>query len=91
MAKVSVDGKAYGTYDLSYDQAVKIENGKGKNELKISGNQIVITYADCPDQYCVKHKPIGTSNETIVCLPNKVVVTIQSDREAQGGVDATTN
>lgn len=91
MAEVSVDGKSYGTYDLGYNQVVKIAHGKGKNELKISDNQISMVYADCPDQYCVKHKPIGKSNETIVCLPNKVVVNIQWDQAEEGGVDATTN
>ncbi|MBQ2115543.1 MAG: NusG domain II-containing protein, partial [Lachnospiraceae bacterium] len=31
------------------------------------------------DQYCVRHKAITGQNETIVCLPHKLVVEIYSE------------
>ena len=37
--------------------------------------------ADCPDQICVKQKPVDESGRDIVCLPNKVVVRVISDKK----------
>ncbi|CCZ53222.1 putative uncharacterized protein [Clostridium sp. CAG:75] len=36
--------------------------------------------ADCPDKICVHHKGIRSNGETIICLPHKVIVTIQSSK-----------
>ena len=33
--------------------------------------------ADCPDKLCVHMKKISQVNETIVCLPNQVILTIE--------------
>lgn len=52
--------------------------------VKLSGNTVVIkngyatvSKADCKNQICVKHKKISKKGETIVCLPNKVIVEIK--------------
>ncbi|MBP1754602.1 MAG: putative rane protein, partial [Firmicutes bacterium] len=45
--------------------------------------------ASCPDEICVKHKKIHYSNETIVCLPNKVVLEVMDTEDS--GVDAISN
>jgi len=37
--------------------------------------------ADCPDQICVHHQRIKRSGESIICLPNKVVVSIEGGGE----------
>ena len=35
--------------------------------------------ASCPDGICVSHRPIFRDGESIVCLPNRVVITVVSD------------
>ena len=42
--------------------------------------------SDCRNQVCVNHAPISRSGESIICLPHKLVVRIQSGKEAD--VDA---
>ncbi|KAI4447103.1 hypothetical protein C823_001622 [Eubacterium plexicaudatum ASF492] len=39
-------------------------------------------WADCPDQLCVHQKAISGQGETIVCLPNKIVVEIAEGEDA---------
>ena len=34
--------------------------------------------ADCPDQICVNHLAISRDGESIICLPNKVVIAIEA-------------
>ena len=50
-----------------------------------------MTDADCPDLLCVHQRALDRKNETIVCLPNKVVIKGESAEDSQdssGGFDA---
>ena len=69
--------------DTLYD--IKTENGI-TNTLEISNGKAKMIYADCPDKICVNHKSISKNGEAIICLPNKVVVTVISDNEEIDGV-----
>lgn len=80
---VTVDGEVYGTYSLSEAQEVPIIiDGVTANLLVIAENQADMTEADCPDKLCVHQKAISKTNETIVCLPNKVVVQVVGSEES---------
>lgn len=81
---ITVDGKQYGRYRLDEDKQIKIKNASGKvtNILLIKDNCANMIEANCPDKLCVNQKAISKEKETIVCLPNKVVVTVESDDES---------
>lgn len=83
---VTVDGNVYGTYSLEQDQEISI--GK-TNRLVIKAGKADMIEADCPDQICVDHKEISKNKESIVCLPNKVIVEVVGGEEAS--LDAVTN
>ena len=86
---VTIDGEVYGTYPLSEDRTERIELPDGSyNILIISGGYADVTEASCPDQICVKHNHIRYSKESIVCLPNKVVVTVEGGKENE--IDGST-
>ena len=70
---VEVDGEVFGEYALYEEREVLIHD---TNILIIQNGEANMYEADCPDQICVDHIPISKNGETIVCLPNKVVVTI---------------
>lgn len=82
--EVTIDGRVYGTYPLSKDDTIEIKNGDGDvtNILVIKGGVADMTSADCPDHLCVKKKAISKEGESIICLPNKVVVTVKSDMKS---------
>lgn len=80
--KVTVDGKIYGTYSLSQNIVENIvtgENNQHYNKLVIKDKRAYVQIASCPDGICVSHRPIFRDGESIVCLPNKVVVTVMLD------------
>jgi hypothetical protein len=83
--RITVDGNDYGTFLLKEEQTVSIcdEDGSITNVLTISGGRADMVEADCPDQLCVHQKAVSLSGETIVCLPNRVVVTVENSKEAQ--------
>lgn len=85
-AEVYVAGKIYGTYDLSKEQKIVIQDS---NVLMIKDGRAQMESADCPDQICVRQKAISKEGESIICLPNKVVVSIVGGEEKE--LDAVTN
>lgn len=83
--KVTVDGELYGVYSLSEDVVVDIitgEDGEGLNRLIIRDGKAYMEEASCPDGICVSHRPIFRNGESIVCLPNKVVVTVFTENDS---------
>lgn len=77
---VTVDGAEYGIYPLSENTTEDIFTGDGNlqhNRLVIQDGKAFMESASCPDGICVAHKPVFRDGESIICLPNKVVVTVQ--------------
>ena len=77
---VSVDGKHYGTYPLHTDLTLSIRTGDGgdqENVLVIRGGKACVESATCPDGICADHHPVSREGETIVCLPNRMIVTVR--------------
>ncbi len=85
VVKVTVDGELYGVYSLAEDITEEIrsgENGSAMNRLIIRDERAYMETASCPDGICVSHRPIFRNGESIVCLPNRVVVTVFTDDAA---------
>ena len=80
------DGVEQGRYLLSEEQEVEIafnqESQEGKNILRIRDGSADMIYADCPDQLCVNQKEIDKVGETIVCLPHKIVVELEGEKQS---------
>lgn len=79
---VSVDGKEHQRLDLYEDASFYIEgvNG-GTNYLVIEGGKAKLYEATCPDLVCVRQRAIQYNGESIICLPNKVVVKVEGGKE----------
>ncbi len=76
---VTVDAVEYGVYSLSENRIEDIytgEDAQQHNRLVIRDGKAWMETASCPDGICVAHKPIFRDGESIICLPNRVVVTV---------------
>ena len=80
---VTRDGEVIGRYRLDGDQTVEITDASGKvsNVLVIADGRADMTEADCPDKLCVHQRAIRRTGENLVCLPNRVVVTVEGGKE----------
>ena len=88
--QVTIEGEIYGTFSLDKDYEEKIELSDGRyNTLVIKDGEAYISEASCPDKICVHHHSIHYNKETIVCLPNKVVIEIVGGQDNE--VDAIAN
>ena len=89
--QVRVDGSVAATYPLSRDASYTINGANGgTNLLVIEDGTARIEEASCPDGICVNTGRISRSGQSIVCLPNKVVVEIISAQGDDAGVDIVT-
>lgn len=79
VAVVTIDGSEYGRFPLDKDVTERIEYSDGAyNVLSIHDGICEITEASCRDQICVHHMSVQYNGQTIVCLPNKLVITIEN-------------
>lgn len=87
---ITVGGEVYDTLYLNEDTSytVKLEDGS-YNTFEIKDGDVDMVDASCPDKICVKHRSIHYNNDTIVCLPNKVVLEVTEAEDS--GVDAIAN
>ena len=78
MVRVTVDGRLFGEYSLLENKTVEIVNGDGYNLLIIQDGKAYVDTASCPDGICSSHRPVSRGGESIICLPNKVVIEIHT-------------
>ncbi len=57
----------------------------GTNVLVIENGEAYLNYSNCPDHTCENTGKIRYVGETIICLPNRLSITVKGD--AEGGVD----
>lgn len=78
--EVRIDGELVATLPLSEDAEFDVA---GRCILRIENGEARVTLATCRNKICVRHRPIKSAGEAIVCLPNGVTVKVIGD----GGVD----
>lgn len=80
---VSIDGQLYAEYPLTEDRVVELISDGGFNRLVIEDGYAYVEEASCPDGICSSHRPISHNGESIICLPNKVVIEIHRREQNQ--------
>lgn len=75
VAVVEIDGDVQGEYSLAVDGVFSL-NG-GTNVLVIEGGAAYLSYSSCPDHTCERTGKIRYVGETIICLPNRVSITVR--------------
>ena len=82
---VEIDGITVATYSLNQNGEYSL-NG-GTNVLVIEDGKAYLNYSNCPDHTCEKTGRIRYVGQTIVCLPNKLSVTVKGNGTDSNGVD----
>ena len=75
---VTVNGQLYGEYSLSEDRQIEISGDGWHNLLIIENGCAHVEHASCPDGICASHRPIRYDGESIICLPNQVVIEVHT-------------
>lgn len=71
-----------GIYDLNEPLDMVIENDYGgTNHLHVENGMAWLDEASCPDQICVQQGKIQYVGESIICLPNGLIIEIFGEDE----------
>ena len=81
--EIEKNGELIATYSLSVNGEYSL-NG-GTNVLVIEGGVAYLKDANCPDKTCVKTGKIRYVNQSIICLPNEISITVRGGSD--NGVD----
>ena len=73
---ISCDGQLFGSYPLSEDREITVERDGHINKITIKNGTVSMSFSDCQGQDCVHQGAISQTGESIICLPNKVVLEI---------------
>ena len=68
-------------YRGSLDQDAEITTPDGHNTIVVKNGEARMEHADCADARCVR-SGAATPARPVVCLPNRVVVTVTGSEEA---------
>lgn len=81
-AEITVDGEFYSKIPLSThkgEEIIEINLGGHENIILIKDDTIKMIDADCPDSLCIYQGKISKVGQSLVCLPNKVMIEIKGD------------
>ena len=78
---VKVNQEIDSIYSLREFREVEIDD---TNVIEITNGKVKMINANCPDKLCMQQHEISRRGESIICLPNRVVITIdgKANKEA---------
>jgi hypothetical protein len=86
--EIRVDGKIYkDTALIGQSLELPVKSTEGKLTVQINNNKVRVIDSTCKDHLCVKQGWISRVGETIICLPNRISLTIIG---GGSGIDSTT-
>ena len=72
-------------YSLEKDRIIKLKGLAGGMVLEIKGEKVRAIESDCPRKICVLRGWVYRSGDSIVCIPNHIIVKIET---AENDLDA---
>jgi len=74
---ITCGGEKFASYSLHEDREVTVKQNGHLNKVTIKDSTVSMNFSDCSGQDCVHQHSISKSGESIICLPNKVVIQIK--------------
>ena len=74
---VQIGGELIMELPLSENTEVVLGSGAHTNTLVIENGTAQVVEASCPDQICVNQGAVRYAGESIVCLPHRLIVTVE--------------
>ena len=87
--RIEVNGRPVYILPADKEKIVSVEGPEGRTVVEIRDHRVRVTESPCQNKLCIKQGWVESG--AIVCLPNKVIITIGGQgKEPDKAVDATT-
>jgi hypothetical protein len=60
-------------------RTIAVTGPVGKSIIEFQDSRVHMLWSDCPDKICMKMGWIAEAGQVVVCMPNKVVISIRGD------------
>lgn len=84
--EIRSNDRVAGRYSLDTDRVVEVSGPLGKSIVEIKDGRARILSSPCPHKLCIRMGQIGKEGGVLVCVPNKIVVSVGNQRS--DGLDA---
>ena len=74
---IYVNGNEYGRYNIESKQIIEVETEYGRNVVNIDNKSVWVSETNCKDKVEINAGSISKSGQSLVCLPNRLVVAIE--------------
>jgi len=79
--KIEKNNEIIGTYSLNQKNNFIIDSHMGASEIIIDNNRARFSKSPCKKQYCIHQGWIKKINQTIICLPNQISISVIGNKE----------
>lgn len=82
--EIYVDGNLHGVYALSKDEQIDIQSKYGENTVLIRNGNVSVVQSSCKDKLEINAGEISRRGESLICLPNRLVITVSGEGAVDG-------
>ena len=72
--QIKINGELHKELDINKDGMFVIKTDDGHSIVNVKNKEVFVVEATCPDKLCVRHGKLLNKYDSIVCLPNKIVI-----------------
>ena len=84
--KISVNGEEIYDVSLADCTTYELSSEYGTNKVTVASDGVYMSYSSCKNHNCMNEGTVAYHGQTIICLPNRVVVELYNS--SGGSIDA---
>lgn len=74
--EISLKGNLIGTYSIHENRDININATLGQMTIHIKDKSVWVSKSLCPDLLEIKQGKISCSGQSLICIPNEVVISV---------------
>ena len=78
---IAINGKLTHHLELNKNKDLLVNGAIGECLIRIKDKKVRVIHSQCPQKICVKTGWISKSGEFIICVPNKIVIKIDGEKQ----------
>ncbi len=72
------DNQVIAEYPIDQNRTIDVHGKNGTMKIKILDRAVSVQSSPCPHQLCIRYGSISKPSSQIVCIPNHILITIDS-------------
>lgn len=77
MVVIEEGNEVVGSYALAEDRTIEVQGPLGISTVRIENGEVYMADSPCSNKVCIDMGHISEKGDSIICLPNRVYITIQ--------------